>query len=77
MQVANILERLRLLTGSRSNIYSFTFRRGSVRSFYLIPAKPQAEAIRHNLHKLKNSPWAAFFTVSRLFSEYGEPRLGF
>jgi hypothetical protein len=66
MQVRDMLERLRPLAKPEVNVLSFTFRRGSVRSFYLIPARPHLKAIRHNVGTLINGPWASFFSVSEL-----------
>jgi hypothetical protein len=62
-QVTNTLERLQFIVSPGTKMFSFTFRKGSVRSFYLIPSKMHTDAIRHNVGVLKNGPWGAFFGI--------------
>ena len=63
-QVTLALERLRSIVTPGVNVFSFTFRRGSVRSFYLISANIHYEAIKYNLGVVTKSPWGAFFAIS-------------
>jgi hypothetical protein len=64
-QIKQVMERLRPLAVCDSDIIAFTFRRGSVRSFYLIAADAHSKMLGNNISKLKNSPWASFFSLSR------------
>jgi hypothetical protein len=63
-QVTLALERQRSIVTPGINIFSFTFRRGSVRSFYLMSANIHNEAIRYNVGVVTKGPWAAFFAIS-------------
>jgi hypothetical protein len=65
-QITDMLERLRPYGAPNTRVFSFTFRRGSVRTFYLIPAQTHVGVLGHNIARLRDSLWCSFISVSEL-----------
>ena len=63
-QVRRALIKLRLAAPQCSSVTAITFRRGSVRSFFLLPSKSHSDILRANMTNLKLGAWRAFFSVT-------------
>ena len=64
VQTARALNTLRWAAPQCSNVTAVTFRRGSVRSFFLISARPHAEILRAHMASLQKHAWAPYFSLS-------------
>lgn len=65
VQIALALKRLRSVAPDCSGLTAFTFRRGSVRSFFLLPARLHSNILGANLATLQRSAWAPYFSVTQ------------
>jgi hypothetical protein len=59
-QVRFTMERLRAIVQDGQPVIGITFRKGSIRSFYLIAAKAHSEILQYHLRALNDGPWAAY-----------------
>ncbi len=56
-QIARTRERLRSAMGTTSSVFAVTFRKGSVRTFYVVCPAPRTDAIRHRLQLIHRTLW--------------------
>jgi hypothetical protein len=64
VQIALALKKLRSVAPHCSSIIAITFRRGSVRSFFLLVARSHSNILRANMATLRLSPWASYFSTT-------------
>ncbi len=65
VQVQRALNKLISAAPQCTDVFAITFRRGSVRSFFLLSSKSRSSALRANLTTLQSSPWGSYFSVTK------------
>jgi len=63
VQIARALDKFRSTAPQCPDVTAITFRRGSVRSFFLLSARSHSKILRAHLAKLQQGPWAAHLSV--------------
>lgn len=63
-QIASAMKNLRSVAPHGSRVIAITFRRGSVRSFFLLVARSHTEILHSHLANLKSGTWASYFNLS-------------
>lgn len=63
-QVGRTLIKLRLAAPQCTSATAVTFRRGSVRSFFLLSSKSHSDILQTNIRNLKLSAWRTHFSVT-------------
>ena len=66
LQIERALERLRSIAALCMSVTAITFRRGSVRSFFLLTAKSHSTILRAHMASLKDGVWTSYFNLSGL-----------
>jgi hypothetical protein len=61
VQTARALDRLRSAAPRCSTVMAITFRRGSVRSFFLLPARCHLDTLSAHMKNLQRGPWRSYF----------------
>lgn len=63
VQTARALNRLRSVVSKCYKLTAITFRRGSVRSFFLLSARPHSRILKARIENLQKSAWAPYFSL--------------
>ena len=62
VQTALALKRLRSIIPQCPRVAAITFRRGSVRSFFLLVARSHSAILCSHMESLKSGPWGSYFS---------------
>ena len=65
VQIARALNKLRSAVPQHCSVTAITFRRGSVRSFFLLSAKSHSEILHSQLMSSQRSAWAPYLSLSK------------
>jgi hypothetical protein len=64
LQIIKVLNKLRQAVPQSRGITSFTFRKGSVRSFFLIFSNSHSDMLRANVNALQNNAWQRYLVIT-------------
>jgi hypothetical protein len=64
VQTSGALNKLRSAAPQCSNVTAITFRRGSVRSFFLLSARSHSKILRARMANLQRGAWASYFSLT-------------